>query len=75
MLSDLRDTGVYKKVRSRLKKVSRTQVMAWADSGVWSTQESLEMYARTQDYAALQQARTNVIGLLAAVDHLLDRPA
>lgn len=62
----------YIKVRSRLDRVDTNQTVAWANSTLWTIQEGLE---HADDKAGLQQARTNTIALLAAVDSLLDRMA
>lgn len=65
------DEKAYDKVKKRLDSVSPTQVHDWAEGSLWAIQEGLEGGRR--DSAGLQQARTGIVGLLAAVDSLLDR--
>lgn len=67
-----RDNALYKRAHGRLKKVSRAQTVDWAQSSLWATQQALDGYAATDDPAALQEAKSGVVGLLAAVDVLLD---
>jgi hypothetical protein len=64
------DEKTYDKVRSRLDKVSLPQTQSWASTTLWTVQEGLE---KAHDKAALEQARTGTVALLAAVDSLLDR--
>lgn len=64
------DEKGYDKVKKRLDSVSLPQTQAWANTALWTIQEGLEAGA---DRAALDQARTNSIALLAAIDSLLDR--
>ena len=66
-----RDEKTYDKARKRLSGRDKPTVAIWANSALWSTQEGLEHW---QDPAALEQARTGVVTLLAAIDHLLDKP-
>lgn len=63
----------YEKAYTRLSRVTKQQAVDWADASLWSVQEGLEGYRRAADRAALEQARLGVVGLLAAVDSLLDR--
>lgn len=65
------DQKAYEKARDRLSRVSTTMTHQWAQTSLWAVQEGLE---HPEDPAALQQARTGVLGLLAAVDTLLDKP-
>ena len=67
------DEKAYDKARKRLDKVDRLRVQDWAETSLWTVQEGLEGARRDSDPAALQQARLGVVGLLAAVDSLLDR--
>lgn len=69
------DERVYTKVRKRLTKFNGTEAAAWAETGLWTIQEGLEGFLRHKDRAALQQARTAAVGLLAALDALLDNTA
>jgi hypothetical protein len=72
----LGDSGdkAYRKVKKRLGTVSNGQTVEWAEGSLWAVQEGLEAYRLHRDHAALQQARLGAVGLLAAVDSLLDRP-
>lgn len=71
----VREDRDYKKARKRLDRVTETQVQMWADSALWSLQSGLDGFRATSDVAALREARTGALGLLAAVDSLLDRNA
>lgn len=64
-----KDEKAYDKARDRLSSRPKPTVAVWANSAVWSIQEGLEHW---QDPAALQQARTGAVSLLAAIDALLD---
>jgi hypothetical protein len=64
------DDRTYTKVRRRLDSVSLPQTQDWAATTLWTIQEGLE---QAHDRAALEQARTGTVALLAAVDSLLDR--
>jgi hypothetical protein len=71
-----KDERAYDKAYARLSKTLESRpavVLQWAETSLWSIQEGLDGYRRSSDPAALQQARTGLIGLLAAVDVLLDR--
>lgn len=70
-----KDERTYDKARSRLRRVSDTQVLDWANTAVWSIQAQLEHYPRHQAPAALRVAREGAITLLAACDELLDSQA
>ena len=63
----------YRTASTRLKKVSGTAVLSWADSSLWATQAGLDGWRATTDRAALEEARLGAVGLLAAIDNLLDR--
>lgn len=63
----------YDKARKRLDKVRGPQVQDWADSTLWATQAGLDGFRATADAASLQEAKSGAIGLLAAIDSLLDR--
>jgi hypothetical protein len=60
------DRKVYDKARKRLDSVSEAQVRMWADSALWSVQQSLEQ-------GIPEQCREGAVALLAAADSLLDR--
>lgn len=64
------DEKAYDKVRKRLSRVSVLQVRDWANTTLWTVQEGLE---HSDDRAALEQARTGTVALLASIDTLLDR--
>lgn len=65
------DEKTYDKIKARLDKVGPTEVSTWANTTLWTVQEGLEHVHK--DPAALKQARTNTVALLAALDSLLDR--
>lgn len=65
------DEKAYTKVYGRMDSVSLPVARDWASTTLWTIQEGLEKGAG--DKAAMQQARTNTVALLAAVDSLLDR--
>jgi hypothetical protein len=65
------DEKDYDRVKKRLDSVSLPQALDWANTTLWTVQEGLERGAG--DRAALQQARTGAVALLAVVDSLLDR--
>lgn len=67
------DERTYDKARKRLDKVTVPAAHDWAETSLWAIQEGLEGARSTRDRAALQQARTGAIGLLAAIDSVLDR--
>jgi hypothetical protein len=67
------DEKAYDKARKRLQIVDQHQVHHWADASLWAVQEGLER--GRYDRAALVQARTGTVGLLAALDTLLDSSA
>lgn len=69
----LRDNKHYQRARSRLSKTEATQVALWADSSVWAVQEQLDFYRRTRAVEGLEEARKGTLGLLAAIDDLLDK--
>lgn len=71
----IREDRDYKKAKKRLDSVSSHHVQAWADSALWALQGGLDGFRATGDPAALREARTGAMGLLAAVDSLLDREA
>ena len=64
------DEKTYDKVKRRLDSVSLPATQDWANTTLWTLQEGLE---KAHDKAALEQARTHAVALLAAVDSLLDR--
>lgn len=66
------DKRIYEKARKRLGKVQPSVVHTWADSALWAIQEGLEGDRRSPDRAALDQARTGTLSMLAAIDTLLD---
>lgn len=65
------DERTYSKAKKRLGRVDQGVVVDWANTTLWAVQEGLE--GAQDDRAALLQARTGVVTLLAAVDTLLDR--
>jgi hypothetical protein len=65
------DEKSYDKIKNRLDKVGPTEVSSWANTTLWTIQEGLEQ--AHGDTAALKQARSNTVALLAALDSLLDR--
>jgi hypothetical protein len=67
------DQKAYDKARKRLDKVRGPQVKDWADSTLWATQAGLDGFRVTADEASLREAKVGAIGLLAAIDSLLDR--
>lgn len=69
----LRDSAFYRQARGRLKRVDPMEVFSWANTSLWAVQSDMELYLRTKDRAALEEARKGAVGLLAAVDDLLDR--
>lgn len=70
--SELKTSMTYNKAARRLSKVSPAVRLAWFDSTFWAVQGFRDEYDRTKNRAALEEARTGVLGLLAAVDSLLD---
>jgi hypothetical protein len=66
------DERAYKKARKRLQQVLLTrgvfEVRQWANTSLWAVQEALE----ANRPEALPQARLGIVGVLAAVDTLLD---
>lgn len=64
---------VHRKVKKRMEKVSKGENVDWADNCLWAVQEALEQYRRSQDGAALAAAKESAVGLLGAIDALLDR--
>lgn len=70
---NLHASAVYQKARFRLGRVDASTASLWADSNLWATQEYLDEFRRTGEPAALQEAKKGAIGLLAAIDSLLDR--
>ena len=68
----IRDDFFYKKAKRRLGKVDHVQTLSWADTSLWAIQEALDVYRRERNPAALEEARKGAVGLLAAVDTLLD---
>jgi glutathione S-transferase len=66
------DEKAYDKARRRLGKIRSMEVLSWAETSLWAVQEGLEHYRGRTDRAALEQARTATVGLLAAIDTLLD---
>lgn len=73
LMKDLRDSLVYRRARKRLDRVSKQQTLMWANSAVWSTQAFLEAYQKDGIEEALDETRTALVGLLAAVDSLVDK--
>lgn len=67
------DQKTYDKARNRLDKVDQTQVHQWAENTLWATQRGLDGYRATADEASLREAKQGALGLLAALDSLLDR--
>lgn len=63
------DERAYAKARRRLRKATIRQTATWAQTSLWTIQEGLEHFG---DRAALEQARTGAVSLLAAIDTLLD---
>lgn len=72
-LKEWRQGREYKTARKRLGRVNSSDVLLWADSGIWAVQAAMEAYQRTADPAALVQAQSGAVGLLAAVDVLVDK--
>jgi hypothetical protein len=64
-----KDERAYSKARRRLRGIRSLEVQNWGLTSLWAVQEGLEHL----DRAALQQARTGVVGILASIDTLLDR--
>lgn len=67
-----RDTD-YRRALKRLRKVDSAEVLNWAQTTTWALQSSLDGYQATRDEAALDEALTGAVSLLAAVEVLLDR--
>lgn len=63
----------YRRARKRLDTQDRAAVQQWAQSTLWATQAGLEGYQATMDEAALDEALRGAVGLLAAVEVLLDK--
>lgn len=71
-LGDAHDR-VHRKVKKRMGRVTTMENVDWADNCLWAAQEALEQYRRSQDGAALAAAKESAVGLLGAIDALLDR--
>ncbi len=69
----LREDPYYRKAKKRLDKIGGPAVHDWAHSTLWATQGGLDGYRATMDPAALVEARQGALGLLAAIDSMLDR--
>ena len=69
----IRDDWRYYRARKRLSKVSASHVLTWADSGLWAVQQALDVHRRENSKAALEEAKTGAIGLLAAIEVMLDK--
>lgn len=67
---DLRDGYLYNRAHKRLKRLSASEVVRWADTSLVATQQALEAYGRSRDAAALDEAHRGAIVILAAVDAL-----
>ena len=72
-LRDLKDGQYYRKARKRLDSVGTGHVQDWAHTSLWATQQALEGHQVTGDPAALDEARRGALGILAAIDVLVDR--
>ena len=63
----------YSKALRRLRNQDSATVLAWAQTSLWGLQAGLEGYQANRDEAALDEALRGALGLLAAVEVLLDK--
>lgn len=67
------EEGKYDKAYKRLNTLKTSAVLAWAQQAGNGVYMALEAYEKEQDHAALVEARTGVLALLAATQVLEDR--
>lgn len=72
---ELKENHLYKKAFKRLSSRGSGEVLDWAMTTLWATQQGLEGFRATTDAAALIEARRGAISLLAATEVLLDKVA